>query len=232
MLFLTNSTNRYIFCIVRYRSLSLLFLSIMLLSSCGTIPPKSTFLNSASNLKVGSDDTIVILRPLLKFERIHDEAVISAADYDGDAIETSLVTMAKNIIGSRDIALTNFKGRNEDESGINKKLISSIPKLSRGIVNNVNGDLIKSVATIDAHITVLVSYVRVKVGSDGSWNANSGAITSSNSKTILHAALIQCATGKVLWMDQVLLREVPQISSSRFSEALELLFLKFPQKES
>jgi len=84
---------------------------------------------------------------------------------------------------------------------------------------------------INKHITLLVNYVKVKVGSAGTWNPNSGAITSSNSKSTLHAALIQCTTGKALWMDKVLLRELPILSSQRFSDALKLLFINFPQKE-
>lgn len=231
MIFLSDFKRR-IFYVVKRCQPSFLFLlvaSLFILSSCATIKPKSTIIGSAPESKVSSDSSIAILRPLLKFERIHDEAVVPASDYDGDAIETRIVTMARNVIGSRNIALTD---QNVDKVRMYHKLNAIIPKLSRGIVNNDAGILLKSIATTDTHVSVLVSYVRVKVGSGGSWNPNSGAITSSNSKTILHAALIQCATGKVLWMDQVLLREAPQLSNSRFSEALELLFLKFPQKES
>ena len=169
---------------------------------------------------------------MLKFERIHDESVIPASDYDGNAIETAVVNVTKKMIGSRNIVLADIKSGDIDERKIFNQLNSGIPKLARGVVKDATGILLKSINTNDSNVSILVSYYRVKVGSDGSWDPNSGRITSSNSKVILNASLIQCATGKVLWVDQVLLREIPKLSSPEFYDALNLLYANFPQKES
>lgn len=216
----------------RLLPLFLLISSLSVLCSCATPDPIRTAKNSTSNLKVSSDSTILVLRPMLKFERIHDESVIPASDYDGNAIETAVINATKKMIGSRNIVLTDIESSDIDEKKIFNQLDSSIPKLARGVVRDATGILLKSINTNDSDVSILVSYYRVKVGSDGSWNPNSGSITSSNSKVILNASLIQCTTGKVLWVDQVLLREIPKLSSPEFYDALNLLYENFPQKES
>ncbi len=223
--------NRFI----RFRSAFLLssLPFLLVITSCATTKPISTVINYTPKSEAVRDgSTVAILKPLLKFEKIHDESIVPASDYDGNAIEIEIADMAKDVVASRNIPIFDFQGQNEGKVRMYYELNSSIPKLSRGIVSSDAVILLKNIATIDPHVSVLVNYVKVKVGSSGTWNPSGGAITSPNSKTVLNAALIQCATGEVLWMDQVLLREIPKLTSSQFSEALELLFTKFPKKEN
>lgn len=216
----------------RLSLLFILILSLMILCSCATPDPIRISKSSTPNLKVSSDSAVLVLKPMLKFERIHDESVIPASEYDGNAIETEVVSVARNMISSRNIALADTQSDDASEDKIFDQLNTGIPKLARGVVKDEAGLLLKSFANNESNVSILVSYFRVKVGSDGSWDPNTGAITSSNSKVILNAALIQCSTGEVLWLDQVLLREIPKLSSPEFYDALDLLFINFPQKES
>jgi len=219
--------------VIRRPSVLFLLISyLLILCSCVTPDPIRTSKGSTPDLKVSSDSAVLILKPMLKFERIHDESVIPASEYDGNAIEIEVINVTKNMISSRNIALADIQSDDISEDKIFDQLNTGIPKLARGVVKDEASVLLKSIATNEPNISILVSYFRVKVGSDGSWDPNSGAIRSSNSKVILNAALIQCATGKVLWLDQVLLREIPKLSSPEFYDALDLLFMHFPQKES
>ena len=218
---------------IRFRPVFILMavVSFLILNSCATPKPISGIASPIANLKISPNTTVLILRPVLKFERIHNEAVLPASDYQGDAIETRILTVAKNVVESRNMILVDIQNVNEEDVEAYSQIRAKSPKLSRGLINDYTNILLKSISTNNEHSTLLVNYVNVKVGSGGTWNPNSGAITSSNSKSTLHAALIQCVTGKALWMDKVLLRELPILSSQRFSEALKLLFLNFPKKE-
>jgi hypothetical protein len=71
---------------------------------------------------------------------------------------------------------------------------------------------------------ILVVDVRVKVGEGGSWNPYSGAITSRNHYTILRAVLISTSEKKVLWHNEVQLRDIPRPKSRKLSRAMEILF--------
>jgi len=68
----------------------------------------------------------------------------------------------------------------------------------------------------------------VKVGQSGTWNAYSGAITSSNSSSLLKVSLVQC-NGEVLWKNQVLLRQIPNLNDEKFKESLDILYSTLPK---
>lgn len=70
----------------------------------------------------------------------------------------------------------------------------------------------------------LLQFIRVKRGPTGTWDPNTGAITSGASSTYFQAALIECETGKALWENSVLLREAPAPGQRDFAQAINLLF--------
>jgi len=205
--------------------------SILILISCAAPKPVRGLAGPVTNMEIAPDSTVLILRPVLKFERIDNEEPLSASDYQGEALEARIYTVAENIVKTRNLTVLEARQTNGREPGIYGRIREKAPQLSRGLINSHVNALLQAVGENNEHTAILVSYVDVKVGSRGTWNPYSGAITSDDSKAILHAALIGCASARVLWKDQVLLREMPRTESSQFHEALELLFSNFPQKE-
>lgn len=157
---------------------------------------------------------------------------LASTAYNGTLIESRLKSASESMLKKNKINIT--------APGIRKEILKSeLPaevrkkqsRMSRGIIDSDNIISLMSMASFDANMALLVHYVNVKVGSSGSWDPNFGAITSDNSRSIFYSALINCATGKLLWKNKVLLRSLPQKSNDRLSESLDLLFLNFPVKE-
>lgn len=216
---------------LRSTILTMAVTSIFMLSSCATQKPVRAVSNPITTIEIAPDSTILILRPVLKFERVDNEEVLSPSNYQADALEARIYTVAENIVKTRSLTVLETRNANGREPGIYRQIREKSPQLSKGLTDNHINALLQAVSESNEHTAILVSYVNVKVGSRGTWNPYSGAITSDNSKAVLHAALIGCATARVLWKDRVLLREIPKTESSQFQDALELLFSNFPHKE-
>lgn len=71
---------------------------------------------------------------------------------------------------------------------------------------------------------VLAIHARVIVGSRGSWNPGTGAITSASHRTRLRAALVDCRTSRTLWRNEVVLRQVPDPKRPGLDKAIDRLF--------
>lgn len=208
-----------------------LFLAwLLVLSSCATSPILVT--TSPISGEVAPNTDIIIVQPLLKFERIHDEAILPASDYQGNAIEAKMLAYAKSVVEMRKFVIVDPQIYHEVEvAGLFNQLCSMSPKLSIGVVDNGANILFKRLASFNERIAVLMQFFKVKVGPGGYWNPNTGAIASSMSNAVLQASLISCSTGKVLWRNQILTRQLPQPESQQFSEALKLLYQSFPMRK-
>jgi hypothetical protein len=73
---------------------------------------------------------------------------------------------------------------------------------------------------------VLIQHVRVRLGPGGSWDPNTGMITSAMNTTRMTAAILATTNGQVLWRNQVHLREVPRVQDSSYRDAVGRLFPK------
>jgi len=189
--------------------------------------------NRASKSPITLDvDDVLVLDPVIMYERIDDEQPLSSVAFGGEVIQDNLFLAAKHAVRSGKLKAIEPKSIDEaDESELLEKIAPMIPKLSYGVMEEKTTSLMKSIYSDSNPRAILVNYVRVKVGSGGSWNPNSGAITSSNSKSIFNAALIQGNTAQCIWRRQVFLRNIPNLADEKYFEALTLLYEDFPRKE-
>jgi len=201
---------------------------VLVLSSCATRP--ILVATSPVSGEVAPNTDIIIVQPLLKFERVYDEAILPASDYQGNAIEAKMLAYAKSVVETRKFVIVDPQIYHEVEvAGLFNQLCSMSPKLSMGVVDNGANILFKRLASSNERIAVLMQFFKVKVGPDG--KISTFGITSAMSSSVLQASLISCSTGKVLWRSQVLTRQLPQPESQQFSEALELLYQSFPRRK-
>jgi hypothetical protein len=208
-------------------------MSVLLLqfTSCAHKPVTDTP-SPAPPLTVVPSIDILVLRPLLKFERIQDEAPLLASDYQRGAIESDLLAAARHVIESKKFIMVDPQAHQDmNIAELCEKLHSQSAKLSRGIVSDEIEISLKQLASFNERSAVFVQLFRVKIGPGGYWNPNTGAIASSMSSSSLRVALIRCSTGQVLWRKQVLLRGLPRPRSSQFSEMLKLLYQDFPRRK-
>ncbi len=204
--------------------------TILLFTSCAHKPVTDTT-SSAPRLTVAPNIDILVLRPLLKFERVQNEAPLPASDYQGDAIEAELFATARNVIESKNFIMVDSRAHQDMKiAELCEKLHSQSAKLSRGIVSGEIEVSLKQLASFNERSAALVQLFQVKIGPSGYWNPGSGAIASSMSSSSLQASLIHCSTGQVLWRKQVLLRGLPRAGNSEFSEMLKLLYQDFPER--
>jgi hypothetical protein len=205
---------------------------LLLFTSCAHKPVTDTA-SPAPLLTVTPNIDILVLRPLLKFERIQDEAPLPHSDYQGGAIEADLFATARNVIESKRFIMVDSQAHQDmNIAELCEKLQSQSAKLSRGIVSDEIEISLKQLASFNERSAVFVQLFRVKIGPEGYWwKPLTGEIASSMSSSSLQASLIHCSTGQVLWRKQVLLRGLPRPGSSQFSEMLKLLYQDFPRRK-
>jgi hypothetical protein len=203
---------------------------LVLLTSCGKRP---VVINTSpsSDFAIASDIDIIILRPLLRFERVQDEAPLPASAYEGDVFEARLHASARDIIDSKKFALFDARAHQELRMvELCEQLCLGSPNLSTGIVSGEIQNSLRQLASFNERLAVLVQFLRVKIGPGGYYNPSTGQMGSSMSSSLLQASLIHCATGKVLWKSQVFQRGLLLAKSSQLSEMLMLLYQNFPKR--
>jgi len=208
----------------------LLLVWFVLSCSCATKPIAISH-SPVSECTLGQQTSVFIMQPLLKFERIESETDIPADNYGGKAIESGIVRAAKTTLASRKFSIVDYRKQTGKTAEICCQVCSLSSRLSQGVVDDNSKGLLGSLGGQVEGRTALLNSLKVKVGSGGSWDPNSGAITSSNTYSVLRAALLNCEEGSVLWKNQVLLRQLPKPGDPKFNEALMLLYENFPQNK-
>jgi hypothetical protein len=208
-----------------------LMFSTIFFCSCATAPVSITR-NPLTVKSLDPKSPILVIKPFIRFERMEDESALPVPPSASDTIERSLAIAALHEVESRHLTPIDYRGLEDDNLlAMCDRLQSMSPQLCSGLVDDQADYALKHLAVLMEHPTVLVLYLKVKVGSSGSWNPYSGAITSPNSSSHFQASLIGSDMGEVLWQNQVLLREVPRVDNSNFRESLGLLFKTFPNSE-
>ena len=211
----------------------LLLISLIFLCSCAATTPVSQNNSEQSRMVLDSTyNSILILKPLVRFERLKDESRLPDSSYGGDAFGTKLVIDAITEVDSHHfIPVDTRSSSNGKLVSIYNSLQSMSPEITSGFINNKAKGILIQLDSLMEHPLVLVQYFKVKIGTGGSWDPYSGAITSSNSSTSFFASLISCKTGEVFWKNQVLLRDSPQINNLNFKESIDLLYKTFPMRK-
>lgn len=101
-------------------------------------------------------------------------------------------------------------------------------RLSRGNINEEAGKLLAHLAELDSQVVILAQSIHVQIGVSGTWNPNTGGISSSTASTLLQTALISAKTGTVIWKSEQIIRyKAAKPDDSAMSKALLALFKDF-----
>ena len=212
--------------------LSLLFCAAMslMLSSCSTAPLSVPKVIQTVD-RLDSNSTVIVLPPYIRFENLRDESLMSDSPYGGDLIALSMVKAGMAIVKSRGFARQAYDGLQGDSLWDKcRQLQLMTPRLFSGQPGSKGLQMLRDFGPRYSHPMVLAQSMTAKVGSSGTWNPMSGAITSSNSSAQFRAILLDCNSGKVLWQNQALLRDIPTGDDPRVSEIVQQLLLTFPHK--
>lgn len=177
---------------------------------------------------------IIVLPPKLTYEQLRDERVLDAASFEGSSIQADMREAARSVLTRKGFGLTDTLSTGGDPSETTRRLHAleaAAESLGspRGVP--VLSDTLKALGADDEHLAVLATYVRVKVGQAGTWNSMTGAITSASHSARMRAAIVECRTARILWKNEVLLREIPRVDSAHYREAVQALFNDVQKKE-
>lgn len=175
-----------------------------------------------------SASEVLLLRPIVRYERVHDEAEVKITEEARRAIEQKMLGAARDTAmkgGFAEVALPEGP-----DAGSADALVAFEARLARGIPNEAALAALRQIGQTRPGAAVLAHSLEATVGPSGSYNPMSGAITSGMSRLSFHAALLSCSDGKVLWSHYVLLRDLPGAENPEFAEALSMLYEGFPRK--
>jgi len=115
-------------------------------------------------------------------------------------------------------------GLSDNQKSVAQRASASANRLTRAHPDPAALQLVRELGTPGQPVVVLAQFLRVKRGPSGTWDPNSGAITSNGSSSQFRATLLDCQTGRVLWQNSVELRKVPVVDSGDFKKAMSLLY--------
>ena len=159
-----------------------------LLSSCATAPVASNSnMISTQDLEIDSALEVLLLPPLLKFERMQDEAILDASDYNGDRIEIDLMNEAKDALDVRKFVSRECLHLEESEAKNQCEQLQLLSDgLASGFINKEGETLMNGLASFSENYAVLAHHLKVKVGPGGYWDPNTGAIGSSMNSSLFN----------------------------------------------
>ncbi|MBX3745861.1 MAG: hypothetical protein KF833_11190 [Verrucomicrobiae bacterium] len=168
---------------------------------------------------------MIVLPPQLRYEHIETEAVLDGAMFQEADVRTSMMEAAMRSLREAGCAVVQAPtlGSGDGASGWDGLVARSVELLRPGGPGRAIAELSEA-SGHDPGRVVLVHHVRVKVGPRGTWDPNSGAITSPMSSAHFRAALIRCMDGEVLWRSEVFLRQVPRAGNRKHQEAIQSLY--------
>lgn len=209
-------------------------LSIILLIGCAT---SSKISHADGNHELASGvmpdqlsipTRVRVLTPKVVYEDARTEAPLAASAFGGAGLEVALVAKALSALAPKGFAqvvsCADVSDLSEEQMTIAEQAGELSNRLFRAHPDPRVLALLRGLAEVDQPVAVLAQYVRVKVGPRGTWDPNTGAITSSASSTVFRAALFDCQTGGRLWDNVVLLRRLPDPDNKDYDKVMELLY--------
>jgi hypothetical protein len=175
---------------------------------------------------------VCIIEPLVIYENAYNEQRLPVNDSKVDALfHSEGVETATNSLKSANLLAA---------------IKSNLPADQQSFFDNLkNGseDLVKewkdktgfqkdfeSIGSANQADAALVQFVKVKVGSDGTWDFMfTGAMTPGTSTTVVKSALIDLKTGKTLWSGASIERSMP--TKFTVQKLYKSLYADFPNRQ-
>lgn len=200
--------------VANYRHLSAICIIFYLLF------PKHSLSQTLPNL---NGENLIIMNPLIEFVDVSTGKVGNAATSVRDSIMAKITDETK-------IALDNCKIGflvTSQETQISDSIYSSLFK--RLIIDGHLSDSLKALSfpMLTGEIEpakVLLARCRLHIGSGGSWDPFSGAITSGSSRIVLDYQLFDLAANQVLWSYSAQERKPPTDVKRCLKEMVETIF--------
>ena len=179
-------------------------------------------------------NNIFLLTPTLSFKEVKTEQELPPERYGSESILEHLVDYVGETVsqkGFKVIHQTDMAGGQQTELG---QVLSSLNNLANKLTKRrkPKRHILDTLHALHDHTGaegLLVHVFRVKVGSGGTWDPNSGAITPGSSTSHIIACLIDIETGEVMWRNEVFVRCM--LDPEKLHECLDMLYSTFPVKQ-
>jgi hypothetical protein len=172
---------------------------------------------------------ILILKPVMHFEDVQSDLMVPQNASMESEYSVQLANASIKGIGTR-FPLVDMGNLESSRTETVEKLRELASRMARGNINEEAKEQLARLSEMDEGYMILVQYFRLKTGPGGSWNPNTGAITSSVASTLLQAALVSCKSGEVLWKSEQFVRKALKPTSNEFHKLLDLLYKDYNHK--
>jgi hypothetical protein len=210
-----------------FQALTIL-LGLLLLSGCNTTRKVVADAGTAAYPEASTLGKVLVLAPQLTVERMEDGTPTQLPN-KAEFVRTDLARLALESLTSHGIAAASADAAGgamamgqaaEVETAAASHLLMKEPKPEHLTA------ALRRLGENTGSSAVLIQHVRVRLGPGGSWDPNTGMITSAMNTTRMTAAILATTNGQVLWRNQVHLREVPRVQDSSYRDAVGRLFPK------
>ena len=206
---------------------------LILTFSCATSPYKKLSTSNVQYVALLDPGTkILILPATVSYEAVDNESKIDPGQ-EGEQIRALLETTAAGFFSSKNInmkyAASIITGPEEQMDDLSR-VISSSGMLFKAYPGDALVNTVKNIGKETGFDAILVLACDVKVGTGGTWNSYTGAITSKNDRTIFKAVLLKTPDCSKIWSNDVQLRKLPRMGSTDFNNAINSIFTNLKLK--
>lgn len=200
-------------------SIGLAVSAVVLLCGCASprvVPSRS---QPALTAQVKPGLSICVLDPKLTYETTGNEEAVDGSRFGANEVKADLVRTASDALTTN-----GFSAQRPGDLSLASELSAESDELLRTAKSAATLERLEALGKRLPVDAVLVQCFRVKIGPGGSWDPNTGAITSAMNSGHLRAAILDTRGGRVWWRNEVYLREVPRVDRKNYRRAVDALY--------
>ncbi len=194
------------------------YIAVLLLILTSNVPAQEPAPSAAGARKV------LILGPELAFEKIQDQSPLDPEQFGGANAERQLAVAADRVLRSKGFSIVVPEKLPIDAAELESKLRPLTGRLGRA---SLAADSQASLAEIAQHLDgalIFAQYFRARIGAKGWYSPISGELRSGQNQTLVAAALIDPASGTVVWKNEVLVRKILSANPVDLEKAMTTLY--------
>lgn len=192
-----------------------------LLAGCATAP----VIVSKSDVARISEVSKVVLLPLVDCRDVQSDNPCSLDQGLNESLQASLLTELRKDLTGKHIEVSDLSEyptlahKREHDA----KELFRITKLDSSQMSGIDQERLSNIAMLSAASHILSVRCRLYVGPGGSWDPNSGAITSSSSRMVLEASMFSVRERKGVWTRMSQARVPPKGSADAIASLVAAL---------
>lgn len=206
---------------------------LLSISACASVTPitvsNGTDPSDLNKIEINKQKKIIILEPKITYERVSNRMPVFLKTYTRNEISRLLTEGAKqsfNKAGYRTLVPGYF---GEDGNQLQTAYVG-LTKATHLLLRSSPGAqvnaFLENICSENRNQAILAQYLQVKLGTGGTWDPNSGALTPATSTSYLRAVLIDCQSKKSLWRNAVFFRGVPKVKDTSSSDSESKYLMK------